>query len=55
MGTVAVAGGEPLLDELGELALEHLIDEPLELLAVRRDELPYLLVYRPVIAHGTSL
>ena len=27
----AVAGGEPLLDELGELTLERLVDELLEL------------------------
>jgi hypothetical protein len=51
----AVAGGEPLLDELGELTLERLVDELLELGTVRPDELPYLLVDRTVIAHGTSL
>ena len=48
---IAVAVGEPLLDELGELALERLVDEPLELGAVRVDELPDPLVDRDLIAH----
>ena len=47
----AVATVEPLLDELGELALERLVDELLKLGAVRPDELPNLLVDRTVITH----
>ena len=42
---VAVAGGEPLLDERGELPVELLVDEPFEFVAVPADvlgdELPH--------------
>ena len=48
---IAVAVGEPLLDELGELALERLVDEPLELRAARFDELVDPLVDRYLAAH----
>ena len=50
----AVARGKSSLDELGELALERLVDEPLELGAVRPDELPNLLVDRASIHAGES-